>query len=134
MIDYLASLVSEGNTINMVSHMIKTICDKKVSISNESVLSCFERERDAFGARDLPRCWGFVLKILDGPELSSSCLHVCKNGHHVWRHFPNKMFKLHENDKCPVFEHPRFQKVRGMLKPVRVLFYAGLDNCIADLF
>ena len=44
------------------------------------------------------------------------------------------MFMLHENDKCPVCEHPRFQKVRGMLKHVRLLFYAELDNCISDLF
>ena len=134
LIDYLASHVSEGSTLNMLSHIVRTICDRKGSMSNESVISCFERERDAFGARDLPICWGYVLKKLDVPELSSSCRHMCKNGHHVWRHLPNKMFKLHENDKCPICEHPRFQKVRGMLKHVRVLFYAGLGSCISDLF
>ncbi len=132
LIDYLASLVSEGSILNIFSRIIKAICDRIGSMSNESVISCFERERDAFNAKDLPsRCWGFVLKKLDVPELSSSCRHMCKNGHHVYRHLPNKMFKLHENHKCRVCEHPRFQKVRGMLKTIRVLFYAGLDNFIS---
>jgi len=27
LIDYLASLVSEGNTVNMLSHIVRTICD-----------------------------------------------------------------------------------------------------------
>jgi hypothetical protein len=134
LIDNLASLVSEGSTVNMLSHIVRSICDRKGSLSNESMISCFERERDAFRAKDLPGCWGSVLKKLDIPELSSSCRHMCKNGHHVWRHFPHKMFKLHENDKCPVCEHPQFQKVRGTLKPVRVLIYAGIDNCMSDLF
>ncbi len=134
LIDYLASLVSEVNTVNMLSHIVRTICDKKGSVSSESVISCFERERNAFGTEDLPRCWDFVLKKLDVPELSSSCMHMYKNGHHVWRHLPNKMFKLHENDKCLVCQNPRFQKVCGMLKHVRVLYYAGLDNCVSDLF
>jgi hypothetical protein len=97
LIDYLASHVSEGSTVNMMSHIVRTICDRKGSKSNELVISCFERERDAFGAKYLPRCWGSVLKKLDVPELSSSCRPMCKNGHHVWRHLPNKMFKLHEN-------------------------------------
>ena len=57
MIDYLASLVSEGSTVNMFSHIVRTICDRKGSLTNEWVISCFERERDAFGAKDLPRCW-----------------------------------------------------------------------------
>jgi hypothetical protein len=134
LIDYIASRVSEGSTLNMLSHIVRTICDGKVSMSNVSVISCFERERDAFGAKKIPRCWGFVLKKLDVPELSSSCRNMCKNGHHVWRHLPTNMFKLHEHDKCPLCEHPRFQKVRGMLKPVRVLFYAVLGYCISDLF
>ncbi len=58
LIDYIASLVSEGNTVNMLSHMDITVCDIKgsESMSNESMISCFERERDAFGAEDLPRC------------------------------------------------------------------------------
>ena len=58
LIDYLASRVSEGNAVNMLSHIVRTICDRKGSVSSESVISCFERERDAFGGEDLPRCWG----------------------------------------------------------------------------
>ena len=108
LIDYLASPVFEGTTIYMLSHIVRTICDRKGSVSNESMISCFERERDAFGTEDLPKCWGYVLKKFDVPELFSSCRHNCKNGHHAWRHLPNKMFKLHENDKCPVCQHPRF--------------------------
>ncbi len=29
LIDYLASPVSEGNTVNMLSPIVKTICDRK---------------------------------------------------------------------------------------------------------
>ena len=75
-----------------------------------------------------------MLKKLDVPELSSSCRYMCKSNHHVWRHLPNKMFKLHENNKCPIRGHLRFHRACGMLKLVRILFYAGLDNCISDLF
>ena len=64
LIGYLASHVFENNIVNMLSHIVRTICDRKGRVSNESVISCFERERDAFGAKDLPRCWGFVLKKL----------------------------------------------------------------------
>ena len=58
LIDYLASHVSEGSKVNMLSHIVRTIRDRKSSLSKESVISCFKRERDAFGAKDLPRCWG----------------------------------------------------------------------------
>ena len=98
------------------------------------MISCFTRERDAFGAEELPRSWGSMLKKLDVPELSSTCRHMCKAGHHVWRHLPESLFKLYENDKCPVCQPPRFEKVRGEIKPVRVMFYVGIENCIADLF
>ena len=102
-IAYLASHVSEGNTLNMLSHIVRTIHYSKGSLSNESVISCFERERDAFGAEGLPRCWGSMLKKLDVPELSSSCRHSCRHSCRLsWRHLPNEMLKLHENDKFPV--------------------------------
>jgi hypothetical protein len=48
LIDYLASHVSEGHTVNMLSRIVRTICDRRGSLSNESVIFCFERERDTF--------------------------------------------------------------------------------------
>ncbi len=35
LIDYLASHVSEGSTVNMLSHIVRTICDRKGSLSSE---------------------------------------------------------------------------------------------------
>ncbi len=57
-----------------------------------------------------------------------------QNGHYVWGHIPEEVFKEHEGDKCPVCGHSRLQKVRRKLKPFRVLFYLEFKNCIADLF
>jgi hypothetical protein len=39
LIDYLASLFSEGSTTKLLSHIVRMICDKKGSVSNESVIS-----------------------------------------------------------------------------------------------
>ena len=68
------------------------------------------------------------------PELSSACRHMRKNGHYVWGHLPEELFKEHEGDTCPVCGNPMLYKVRGKLKHVRVLYYLGLKRCIADLF
>ena len=134
LLDYLQSHVSEGSAVNTLSHIIRTVDARKGGVTNESIIACFERERSAFGAENLPKSWGSVLKKLDVPDLSSACRHMCKNGHYVWGHIPEEVFKEHEGDKCPVCGHSRLEKVRGKLKPVRVLFYLGLKNCIADLF
>jgi hypothetical protein len=42
-------------------------------VNTESILRCFERERDAFGVESLPKTWGSLLKKLVVPELSSAC-------------------------------------------------------------
>ncbi len=115
----------DGSLVNTLSHIIRTVDAKKGGVTNESIVACFERERYAFGAENLPKSWNSLLKKLDVPDLSSACRHMCKNGHYVWGHIPEEVFKEHEGDKCPVCGHSRFQKVQGTLKPFRVLFYLG---------
>ena len=134
LLEYLRSPVSEGSPVNTLSHIVRTVDARKGGVTNESIIGCFERERDAFGAENLPKTWGSLLKKLDVPELSSACRHMCKNGHYVWGHLPEAVFKEHEGDKCPVCGNQRLHKVRGKLKPVRVLYDLGLKSCIADLF
>ena len=134
LLDYLLSLVSEGSSMNTLSHIIHTVDAKKCGDTNESIIACFERERFAFGVENLPKSWGSVLKKLDVPDLSFACRHMRKNGHYVWGHIPEKVFKEHDGGNCPVCGDSRLEKVWGKLKPVRVLYYLGLKNCIADLF
>ena len=123
LLDYLRSPVSDGSPVNTLSHIIRTVDARKGGVTNESIIACFERERYAFGAENLPKSWSSLLKKLDVPDLSSACRHMCKNGHYVWGHLPEEVFKEHEGDTCPVCGHSRLQKVRGALKPFRVLFY-----------
>ena len=128
LLEYLRSHVSEGSPVNTLSHIIRTVDARKGGVTNESIIGCFERERDAFGAEHLPKTWGSLLQKLDVPELSSACRHMCKNGHYVWGHLPEEVFKEHEGDTCPICGNPRLHKVRGKLKPVRVLYYLGLKS------
>ena len=130
LLEYLQSLVSEGSRVNTLSHIIRTIDARKGGVTNDNIISCFEIERDAFGADNLPKSWGSLLKKLDVPELSSARRHMCTNWHYVWGHTPEESYELHENDKCPVCGQLRLHKVRGQLKPARVLYYLGLQNCI----
>ena len=87
-LEYLRRLVSEGSPVNILSHNIHTVDARKGGVTNESIIGCFGRERDAFGAENLPNTWGSFLKKLDVPELSSACQHMCKNEHYVWGHLP----------------------------------------------
>ncbi len=118
--------MSDGSLVNTLYHIIRTVDARKCGVTNESIIACFERERHAFGAENLPKSWGCVLKKLDVPDLSSACRHMCKNEHYVLGHIHEEVFKEHEGDKCPVCGNSRLQKVRGKLKPIRVLFYLGL--------
>jgi hypothetical protein len=83
LLEYLRSPVSEGGPVNTLSHIIRTVETRKGGVTNERIIDCFERERDAFGAENLPKKWGSLLKKLDVPDLSSACQHMCKNGHCV---------------------------------------------------
>jgi hypothetical protein len=96
LLHYLRSLVSDGSPVNALSHIIRTVDARKGGVTNESIIACFERERYAFGAENLPKSWSSLLKKLDVPDLSSACRRMCKNGHYVWGHIPEEVFKEHE--------------------------------------
>ena len=55
LLEYLRSRVSKGSHVNALSHVIRTVDARKGGVTNESIISCFERERDAFGAEKLPK-------------------------------------------------------------------------------
>ena len=50
LLKYLRSPVSKGSVVNMVSHIIRTVDARKGGVTNETIIGCFERERDAFGS------------------------------------------------------------------------------------
>ena len=52
LLEYLQSLVSEESAVNTSSHIIRTVDARKDGVTNESIIGCFERERDAFGAEN----------------------------------------------------------------------------------
>ena len=56
------SSISGGSPVNTLSHIIRTVDARKDGVINESIIDCFERERDPFGAETLPKTWGSFLK------------------------------------------------------------------------
>ena len=70
MLEYLRRPVSEGSQVNTLSNIISTVDARKGGVSNESIIGCFEKDRDAFGAENLPKTWGSPLQKLDVPELT----------------------------------------------------------------
>ena len=132
-LEYLGGAVSPGSAVNILTHIIRTLSDKKGSSSNRGVIDCFNRERDAFEA-DLPKTWDTMLKVLDVPSLASTVRHMCPDGHRVWRFLPDDMYEFHKDDKCDVCNAARFHTVKGQIKPVRVLYYLGLEHVLANFF
>jgi hypothetical protein len=113
LLEYLRSPVSEGSSVNNLSHIIRTVDARKDGVPNESIIGCFETERDVFGANNLPKTYSSLLKKLDVPDLSSACRHMW---HYVCGHLPQEVFNDHdEGDTCPVCGNSRFHKVRGKL-------------------
>ena len=102
LLEYLRSLVSEGSPVNTLSHIVLMVDARNGGVTNENIIGCFERERDTFGAENLSKTWGSLLKKLDVPDLSSACRHMCKHGHYVWGHLLEEVFKEHKEDTCPV--------------------------------
>ncbi len=119
--------------MNTLSHIIRTVDARKGGVTNESIIAYFERERCAFGAENLPKSWGYVLKKLDVPDVSFAYRHMCKNGHYVWGHIPEEVFKEHEGDKWPVCGHSRLQKVQGKTKARSCLMLFGIKELYCRL-
>ena len=55
LLEYPRRLVSGGSPVNTLSHIIRTIDARKGGVTSESIIGCFERDRDAFGAENLSK-------------------------------------------------------------------------------
>lgn len=65
--------------------------------------------------------------------------HCCWKDHYVWPYLSKNKWKGHKDDKCPKCGENRFVNRRGDrssyggLKPAKVLYYFGLEQCIKHL-